>query len=356
MNPFWHEDWLQLRARWRQWRALPEQSLWMASVLLMLGGLLWWAVLPVLRSPPEAVRAFWQANPRLVVALWTVVSGQQLWRVRRHIGVRAAQGWMASWPGVAHAERRYARAHLLGRAIVLAALPATLMLRDAPQLGWLWIAICAPALWALLLPLTDTASQTLTHRRRPPVPRPSRAQRPARFSDWQRAAASSHKTARMQALLALPALLLTPAGMSGLALIVSLIALFVLSRALHTQQVALAVLPRAQQWLASQPRYAAMRRELLRYPLWQGTRTIVVFVSALWLAGLRGEVSLLVGITLLGWLLLHALIHYRWRTEPRRVGISLSVHLVSWVLVSQVFSPALIPLALLQMIHQWRAR
>ncbi|MBK9496167.1 MAG: hypothetical protein IPO08_17000 [Xanthomonadales bacterium] len=99
-----------------------------------------------------------------------------------------------------------------------------------------------------------------------------------------------------------------------------------------------------------------MRRELLRYPLWQGTRTIVVFVSALWLAGLRGEVSLLVGITLLGWLLLHALIHYRWRTEPRRVGISLSVHLVSWVLVSQVFSPALIPLALLQMIHQWRAR
>jgi hypothetical protein len=155
----------------------------------MLGGLLWGAVLPVLRSPPEAVRAFWQANPRLVVALWTVVSGQQLWRVRRHIGVRAAQGWMASWPGVAHAERRYARAQLLGRAIVLAALPATLMLRDAPQLGWLWIAICAPALW----PCCSADRHCFTDVDPPSAPASAASlacAATARFSDWQRAAAS----------------------------------------------------------------------------------------------------------------------------------------------------------------------
>ena len=356
MNPFVHEDWLHWRTRWRRWRALPGQSLWIAVVLLgSATWLLWWSR-PLLSSPPSWLVSAWQQSPRVIVALWIVLCGQWLWRQRRHIARRATHGWMASWPGVTRAERSYAAAQLLARAFLLAALPLIGWLRGAPQIGWLWIAIGAPVLWALLLPRIGASAPALVDSRRPPGPRPSRAQRAPRFADWQRAAASAHKTARVQAMLALPALLLTPAGMSGLALIISLIALFVLSRALHTQQVALAVLPRAQQWLDTQPRYPALRRELLRYPLWQGTRTILILVVALWLAGLRSEVSLLVGIALLGWLLLQALIHYRWRAEPRRVGISLSVHLVSWGLVSQVFSPALIPLALLQMIHQWRAR
>jgi hypothetical protein len=219
-----------------------------------------------------------------------------------------------------------------------------LIWRAAPHVGWLSLCAVAPLLWASLLqwrwPLWPAAQASTRIVQRRVIATPARDRR-ARFSDWQRTAAKAHKTARTQALLALPALLLTPSGMSGVSMIVGIVALLALSQALHTHHIALAVIPRAQQWL--------------RYPLWQGTRTVLPTLLALWLAGMHAQVLAMLLLAALTWLLLHALIHFRWRHQPRHIPISVGVHLISWVLISQVFSPALVVLAVAQIWHQWRA-
>jgi|JI9StandDraft_1071089.scaffolds.fasta_scaffold139180_1 hypothetical protein len=358
MNPLWHQDALILRARWRRWRATPAQSLWLAFVVLGMAAGLLWLLLPLWHSPPAWLREQWQHTPRVGAALWIVACGQWLWQRQRRIRLSVAQGWMAAWPRMQRAERRYIGAQLWLLATALATLPLLLIWRAAPHVGWLSLCAVAPLLWASLLqwrwPLWPAAQASTRIVQRRVIATPARDRR-ARFSDWQRTAAKAHKTARTQALLALPALLLTPSGMSGVSMIVGIVALLALSQALHTHHIALAVIPRAQQWLEAQPSYSKLRHELLRYPLWQGTRTVLPTLLALWLAGMHAQVLAMLLLAALTWLLLHALIHFRWRHQPRHIPISVGVHLISWVLISQVFSPALVVLAVAQIWHQWRA-
>ncbi|MCB1552476.1 MAG: hypothetical protein KDJ14_01615 [Xanthomonadales bacterium] len=346
-----HAEW---RERARRWRARPGESVFhLAGLLALLGA----GVAMALRAGPpllDSAAALWARYPEAAALAFLGAAASSGWQASRRAIQIWTTDWLAAQPTQPAVHRRRLRgiwlrqglAWALPGAAVLAWADAETGPRIALPVGLL-LAAGVGGRWAQRPP--RAASQ----RTRRVTPFASRGR--GTMSTWQLAeAGATLAPARLAPLLLV--LLLMPRGPWTM-ILPALLLVIGLSLA-HAWQRSVAVIPRAEAWLQTQPvRAGRWLRDAAALPTLLGAALAGLTAAVIWkLSG--GYFAALTGIGVLALLALIWAVTVRWRRTPRHIGMHVAAQGMLLALVAQslpIAAPALWAIQMVWLVRKgWR--
>ncbi len=343
--------WLNRLAAWRAHAAESAFSglAWCAGLAVI--GWIALSQLPTLRALVTWLLA---QHPWLTLCCVIVALGVDHWRARRTQRQRWADDWLSAQPIGRPIRRRRRLIALATRCAWQSALIAPLLLlANASAMGWLVLGSCALAAASLGNWLGDIDGSPVIRGRRRETLFTSTATGSLRRWQWIEAGAS---LAPRHLAPLLVAILLVPRGPAAMA--IAALVMVLMASAVSAWLRAVRVVIQAERWLAVEPISATTwLRQCLFVPL-LGLLVGALALAALMLAVANAAVALVaaVGLLIVGALYIGVVGTHR--AQPRRIPLSMTLHVVLLAATVQALAP-LLPLvvgAQLFVLFQWGLR